>query len=253
MKTTVLPILLLVLLLVSCSDKKPKKDFPKSEVKPQPKEILIPVEETTELPIHETKYRILPVDESSSDESLRTFVIKLKEIVNRKDVPGLISCLDTGIVVSWGGGMYGIQTFLEESKLDVNPEKSPFWRIMKRYIDLGGAWDNNKEIFRFPYAQCDLFFKDMDLDFDWYFTAICVSPQTIVYKRPAANSKRTTVLSYEVLKFTESIDGFIKIETADKEISGFVKEEQLVFSGEAHPILEKINGQWKITSFAGYD
>jgi len=253
MKRTVLSILLLTLLLISCSDKKSEKDIEKQEAKPPVDSTLKPTEETSELQIHESKYRILPVDESATDKSLHTFVTKLKEIVSRKDVPGLISCLDTGIVSSWGGGMTGVQTFLVESKLDMYPETSLFWSIMKRYLALGGAWDDKKRIFRFPYAQCDRFIKDMDLDFDWYFTAVCISPKTIVYDKPASNSKKKAMLSYEVLKFTGSIDGFTKIETTDKKISGFVKEEQLIFSGEAHPILEKINGQWKITSFAPYD
>ena len=131
-----------------------------------------------ELKIHSTKYRILPVDETSEDKSLQAFVSKLKSIVKRKDLTGLLNCLDTGIVVSWGGGMRGVETFLEEWELNKESKKSKLWSKMEQLLELGGAWEEDKKEFRFPYVQCDRFFQNMDFDFDWYVTAVCISPKT---------------------------------------------------------------------------
>jgi hypothetical protein len=36
-------------------------------------------------------------------------------------------------------------------------------------------------------------------------------------------------------------------------VTGFVKKNQLILSADSHPIIEKINGEWKITSFAPFD
>ncbi len=206
-----------------------------------------------ELKIHPGKFRILPVDESAEDKSLQAFVERLKKITKQKDTDGLITCLDTGIVVSWGGGMYGLETFLEEWKLNKQPERSKFWATMQRYMTLGGAWDDNKKEFRFPYAQSNRFFQNMDFDFDWYVTAICISPETDVYQKPLPNAKKIALLSYEVVKIIDPGSNFIEIQTIDKKITGFVKSEQLILSADPHPILEKVNREWKIVSFAPFD
>jgi|GEM_PF-5230726 len=203
--------------------------------------------------IHSTNYRILPVDETAKDKSLQTFVSKLKGIVKRKDLAGLLTCLDTGIVLSWGGGMSGVETFLEEWELNKKPEKSELWPKMEQFLQLGGAWEDDKKEFRFPYAQCDRFFQNMDFDFDWYVTAVCISPKTNVYRKPFPNAEKTAILSYEVVQILDRGDEFIKIQTIDKKVTGFVKKDQLILSADSYPILEKINNQWKIVSFASYD
>ncbi|MGV3612487.1 MAG: hypothetical protein ACO1N0_16130 [Fluviicola sp.] len=249
MKATLLYTPFLALLLFSCSDKEPKKDIPKQEVKAEIDEIYVPIEETTELAIHESKFRVLPVDESSKDKSLKQFVDKLKQIVQKKDLDGFIACLDTGIVVSWGGGMFGIPTFLEEWNLDKNPQKSPLWQKMKLILELGGAW-GSEEDFRIPYMQSDRLFRETD-GLDWYVTAVCVSPKTVVYKKP--EGEKTALLSYEVVRIKNRLDNFLEIQTVDKKVSGFVKRDQIIESAEAFPVIEKVNGNWKITSFAGYD
>ncbi|WP_341904729.1 hypothetical protein [Fluviicola taffensis] len=246
--------LLIVLISCSCSGEpkevqtKEKTEKPTSEIRNEKIS-----SKPEELQIHSTKYCIVPIDETSEDESLQAFVSKLKGIVKRKDLAGLLNCLDTGIVVSWGGGMHGVETFLEEWKLNKQPKKSPLWVKMKHLLELGGAWEDDKKEFRFPYAQCDRFFQNMEFDFDWYVTAVCISSKTNVYQRPLPNAEKTALLSYEVVQILDRGADFIKIQTIDKKVTGFVKKEQLVLSADSYPILEKTNGEWKIVSFAPYD
>ncbi|WP_343747599.1 hypothetical protein [Fluviicola sp.] len=206
------------------------------------------------LKVHTSSSYIYPIDQTSDDASLKRFVSRLRQCVERKNLPEFISCLDTGIVVSYGGGMHGIPTFLDEWKLNKQAEKSALWSKMNLFLDLGGAWkDHQKTEFCFPYPQSDILFEHIDQDLDWYRTAVCISPQTIVYEKAATNSKKTALLSYEVLEIMERGDHFIQIRTLDKQVSGFVKTEQLILSADAYPILQKVDGAWKIVSFAPFD
>jgi hypothetical protein len=94
---------------------------------------------------------------------------------------------------------------------------------------------------------------DFDFDFDWYVTAVCISPETNVYRKPLENAEKTALLSYEVVRILDRGDDFIQIQTIDKKVTGFVKKDRLILSADSYPILEKINDEWKIVSFAPYD
>jgi len=89
-------------------------------------------------------YKILPVDESGSDPTLVSFIKNLKNIATNKDTEGLFKSLDTGIVVSYGGGIYGIKEFSENWKLDI-PNKSELWPILNRILALGGTWEDDED------------------------------------------------------------------------------------------------------------
>ncbi|MNU77866.1 hypothetical protein D3C71_674490 [compost metagenome] len=148
--------------------------------------------------------------------------------------------------------MYGIGTFLKEWKLDKKPERSLLWPKMKEFLNMGGAWkDNQKTEFCFPYSQSDRLYPKTDLD--WYLTAVCISPKTIVYLEANLNSKKIGMLSYEIVEILERSEQFTKIRTIDKTISGYVSTNDLIYSASAYPVLEKTNGEWKITSFAPFD
>ncbi|MNY44239.1 hypothetical protein D3C86_1792470 [compost metagenome] len=143
---------------------------------------------------------------------------------------------------------------MSEWKLHSHPEKSGLWPRMKFLLNLGGAWEKNKEEFRIPYTQCDRFFSHIDRNnLDWYVTAVCIDPETIVYQKPNTKSPKTTILSYEVVRIISRSDHFIEIQTLDKKVAGFVNDQQIIGSAEAYPTLQKVDGTWKITSFAPYD
>lgn len=209
-------------------------------------------EKEPELAVHPSKFRIVPVDQSSEDQSLQLFVSKLRNVVKQKDLNGLINCLDTGIVSSYGGGMYGIETFLKEWNLKQKPKESLFWNKMKVFLDLGGAWkDDKKTEFCFPYAQADRLYPKLDLD--WYITAVCISPKTSIYEDADFNSKRIGLLSYEIVQILDRSEQFTKIKTIDKTVSGYASVNDLIHCASAYPVLEKTTGEWKITSFAPFD
>lgn len=253
MKTIYL--LIMVLICYSCSGKKKdtsvqqKTQNPNTEIQ-DTKTVL----KAEELKLYPSKYCILPVDESAEDQSLNQFVSNLKEVVKRKDLTGLIHCLDSGIAVSWGGGEYGIEVFKMNNGLNFEPRKSEFWNTLDKLIAMGGAWDNKeKSRFCFPYLQSNLLYSLLKVDLDCYSTVTCIEPKVIVYEKANVNSKKLRMLSYEVLTASDVYKGFTKIQTIDQRISGYVETKRLFHCYNAHPVLEKINGEWKIVSFAPYD
>ncbi|WP_300659796.1 hypothetical protein, partial [Fluviicola sp.] len=158
---------IILLLIYSCSGSPQKKDVSKAIIQEQKHNPVENKEEDPELIIHPSKFRIVPIDQSSEDASLKLFVSKLRKIVRQKNLDEFVSCLDTGIVSSYGGGMHGIETFLKEWKLNQKPRESLLWNTMEEFLYLGGAWkDDKKTEFCFPYVQSDLLYPK--LDFDWY-------------------------------------------------------------------------------------
>jgi hypothetical protein len=214
-----------------------------------------PVNETKIIEGEQYDYKILPIDESGSDTSLIVFISNLKKIVSHKDTAGLFKSLDTAIVVSYGGDMFGKEDFAKYWKLN-KPEQSELWKILIRILNMGGTWENDEgKYFCIPYAQSNKAFSKFKYDFDWYFTAVCISPKVTVYKEPKTTSPELATLNYDIVemdpKFMETY--FTKIHTLDKKIQGYVKTNDLIYSADPHLVIEKTNNNWKITVFAPFD
>lgn len=245
---------IILLLIYACSGPSPKKDSTKAEIQEQKQNPVENKEKEPELIVHASKFRILPIDQSSEDPSLKLFVSKLKRIVRQKNLNEFISYLDTGIVSSYGGGEYGIPTFKTTWGLNENHQESGIWKLLDTYISMGGAWDDaKKERFCFPYVQSNLIHSTLKLDLDCYFMVTCIKPQVIIYKEATIHSKKIGILSYEIVRATNVSGEFTQIETIDQTISGYVSTNNLIHCASANPVLEKISGEWKITSFAPYD
>ena len=203
----------------------------------------------------QSDYRILPIDESGSDPSLVVFITNLKKIVSRKDTLGLFKSLDTGIIVSHGGGIYGEEEFSKNWKLN-EPGQSELWKILSKILNMGGTWENDEgKYFCIPYAQSNKAFRNYKYDFDWYFTAICISPKAVVYKEPKTNSTKLAILNYDIVEMDPEFmkADFTKIITIDKKIQGYVKTSDLIYSADQHLVIKKIDNNWKITAFAPFD
>jgi hypothetical protein len=200
-------------------------------------------------------YKILPIDESGSDPSLVAFINNLKKIVSNKDTSGLFKSLDTAIVVSYGGGVYGIKEFSKNWELN-EPDKSELWKILNRILNMGGTWENDeKKYFCIPYAQSNKAFSKYKYDFDWYFTAVCTSPKVTVYKEPKTTSIELATLSYDIVEMDPDFmkADFTKIHTIDKKVQGYVKTSDLIYSVDQKLVIKKIDDNWKITAFAPFD
>lgn len=200
-------------------------------------------------------YKILPIDESGSDPTLVAFIDNLKKVVSNKDTSGLFQSLDTAIIVSHGGGIYGVKEFSKNWQLD-KPDKSELWTILNRILSMGGTWENDEDkYFCIPYAQSNKAFSKYNYDFDWYFTAVCISQEVTVYKEPKTTSIKLATLSYDIVEIDPDFmkADFTKINTIDKRVQGYVKTTDLIFSADQHLVIKKIDDNWKITAFAPFD
>lgn len=203
----------------------------------------------------QSDYKILPIDESGSDPTLVTFIRNLKKIVSNKDTTGLFQLFDTAIIVSYGGGIYGIEEFSKNWELD-KPDKSELWPILNKILSMGGTWENDEgQYFCIPYAQSNKAFSKYKYEFDWYFTAVCISPKVIVYHEPKSTSIKLAILSYDIVEIDPNFmkADFTKIHTIDKKVQGYVKTTDLIYSADQHLVIKKIDGNWKVTAFAPFD
>jgi hypothetical protein len=77
----------------------------------------------------------------------------------------------------------------------------------------------------------------------------------LVYKTPHTNSEIIARLHYDILEIDHhhSRDQFIKINSIDHTITGYVKQDALEFSADYSLLLKKMDGHWKIISYAPYD
>lgn len=246
--------LILPLFVNSCSRPTSSKKEVSDSTTQKQEQVENKKEKEPELAVHSSKFRIVPVDQSSEDQSLKLFVSELRKVVKQKDLEGLIHCLDTGIVSSYGGGEYGIPIFKTRWGLNEKHQDSEIWRLLDKYISMGGAWDDSKKSrFCFPYLKSNSIYSQLKLDLDCYSMVTCTAPRVVVYQQANINSKKIGILSYEVLTATNVSGEFTKIQTVDGSISGYMLTKQLMRCYEDHPVLEKINEEWKITSFAPYD
>lgn len=218
----------------------------------------------------ETKYKVIPRDQSNIDKSLVSFITSLKEVCLKKDTSMLFEMLDTGIVTSYGAGLFGKKDFKEKWKLQ-NPENSDLWDRFMFVINLGGVFDtiNEKKFFIFPYALSFDWDLDSELDSTQKLSSpfnvfICIDKNIPVYEKPDTNSKVLNFLSYDIIvkdfdisqKQNEKDNYQINwnyILTLDKKIKGWILGESIYSSTGLEIQLEKQKGKWKITCFCSYD
>ncbi|MBK6978891.1 MAG: hypothetical protein IPH28_18840 [Cytophagaceae bacterium] len=68
-------------------------------------------------------------------------------------------------------------------------------------IKYGGTWENDEDkYFCIPYTQSNKAFSKYKYDFDWYFTAVCISPNVTVYQEPKTTSSKLAILSYDIVE-----------------------------------------------------
>jgi hypothetical protein len=203
-----------------------------------------------------SEYKILPRDESTSDFELVSFINSLKTIISNQDTAKFFSVLDKNIIVSYGGGITGIEEFSKNWNLK-KPGNVELWIVLKQIINLGGTWESDEDgkFFCIPYTQSNKLFGKYTYDFNWYITAVCTSSKTKVFKEPKLSSEVLGNLRYDIVEIDPDASNinFTKINTIDKKTQGYVKTSDLIYSAGPHLILRKQNASWKITAFAPFD
>lgn len=192
---------------------------------------------------------IEPTDESVQNKEVQNVVIKLKEIVSKRDTLSLFSIMDSNIVSSHGGGIYGYSSLLEVW------QGKDIWKKLDQVINLGGAFEVKDKEFRFPYCQVNRFYGDWDLE--WYTAGVIINSPTLFYQTTEANSKVIDTLKYSIVELVDynvNNNGFKKIKPMGHEKVGYINSENFYSTADYMLVIEKKeNNNWLITSFAPYD
>jgi hypothetical protein len=151
----------------------------------------------------------------------------------------------------------GKEAFFKEWKLDT-PQSSMLWEVMTGIINLGGTFEKADSGMEFwlPYTHSTTPWEKITRDRDPYFTAICTAAKCKVFNEDDTTSPLTAYLNYDIVEFdpTAHNDQFLEITTFDKKINGFALRSNFSYEADITLILRKDkNGNWKITSFAGFD
>ena len=195
--------------------------------------------------------KINPRDESKNSPELHESILKLKKAITAADTLALFQLMDSNIVSSHGGAIYGYDGVKEVWR------NRNLWMKLKQILSLGGVFDKDGKEFRLPYCQADRFFGEWDVE--WYTAGVLTTQTTLLYLTPDSSSQAIDTLEYSIVETIdynglEPENGMIQITTIDEKQKGFVKYSEFYSTSDYMLIFElQDNGKWIINSFAPYD
>jgi hypothetical protein len=196
---------------------------------------------------------VLPVNETKALPDLSLFVNQLIEASERKDTAFVLSVVDDSAAVSYGGGLYGKEAFLQEFiKYSNGFEK------LKQVLELGGTIEED-DVYLFPYVQSYKLYKDQvdTIELDPFLTAVGIDSALVVYSKPKDNAEKKAVLAYPMLQLDPDSgymqSNWAKVSTIDNKLKGFVKKDRLYFAADITLNIQKKGNSFKIIAVAPYD
>ncbi len=174
--------------------------------------------------------QVLPVNESKQNKTLRNFLDELLIVINNKNVEGLKPFIANDIKVSFGDDN-GFDNFITFWDLDLNPEKSMLWDVLKTTITLGGTFNKeNSNAYFTPYV-----FTNFPDEYDYFEFGTIIGEKVNIRSAPNLKAKLVRQLTHEVVraiaydkpfdsrsqKIGKETHDWMKIEMADGE-TGYV-------------------------------
>lgn len=190
-----------------------------------------------------------------SDPGLSKFIRKLKKAVALRDTLLLFSLMEEGVISSHGGGVIGYAGVKESW----NEGREDLWKCLGRLMQFGGIQEHDS-VYRIPYfsnLQTCTIGESLEGKVDWYITWFTTNDTTFLYEQPTSQSSvkakfvASLVNCWEPMK---SENGFLKCETLDGKLKGYMRKDDIYRLGDNNLIIEKNQkGQWLITAFAPFD
>jgi len=198
------------------------------------------------------------IDEAGKDPSFREFREQLLIALQKKDLKFLMEHVDNGIRVSFDGPQ-GIEGFMKNWGLILEPEKSEIWIELPIILKLGSGFaENNKTAVGFPNDQS----KYPDTIQDYQQTAI-IATDVPVYSAPDPKSQVIDKLSWEIVRLQtfemapSATKNGMKIPWAKIEIYsgkiGYVDEKFVYNAWGLRGSFQNKNGIWKMTTLIAGD
>lgn len=194
---------------------------------------------------------IMPVDESEKDEKLNKQLTQLREIILQKDTSALFRMMDSNIVSSHGGAIYGYEGVKEVWK------NGGLWEKLDQIIKLGGVFDKDGKEFRLPYCQDSHLYGSWGLD--WYKAGAVIAPNTLLYSEADTASMVMDTLHYAIVETMnhyggEPDSGMLRVKPVGQPKEGYIRYSKFYSTSDYMLIFEnQPDGNWLITSFAPYD
>jgi hypothetical protein len=207
---------------------------------------VMPSAVTSEPSHHESfnEYQILPVDESSQNESFAKFRKELLLKIDERDLDYLKQHIDPHVRYSFGAdeGANGLMKKWNES----------YWTELKRMIELGGVFGegDEKKLFVAPYVF--KLFDELPEQFDPFSYGVAVEKEVKVYAERDAASEVLDVLDYTVVKMTYEEGDWTPV-TTPAGYTGYVKKGQVRSPIDYRVFFFFDNGDWKIITFIAGD
>jgi hypothetical protein len=193
---------------------------------------------------------VKPVDEASKDSSFLAFRTKLIAASERKDAKYILSIIDPGIELSFGGSK-GVADFKRIWK--INARNSKFWEEFLAIIRNGGAFTgegaNKLNSFSAPYT-----FTSFPDDLDIYEHHAIFGNNVNLRKEPRADADIVAKLSYNIVKIDpetvpksgkSEYPGWWQITTLGR-LKGYVKREFVRSPIDYRAGFQKKRGAWKM-------
>lgn len=239
------------LLFVSCSSEKVSE----SKIPSLTEEDIIAVPEVNSVPLINA-VQCLPKNEANKDNDLYKLVLKLKRAILKRDTSMLFSIMDSSVVSSHGGGIFGYNGMVENWEHNM----SAFWSQLGMIVAMGGAFQKDS-LFKFPYGGTENYHDPnhfLNIDYpDPYVAFYCVTESVELYEYPDRTSKVVAKLKYSLVQRdydSEMENKFWLVHVLGSKYKGFVHEDDLHRVGDYElSIVKKKSGEWKITGFSAYD
>lgn len=253
-------LLILIVVLSSCADDQTEHPPQNENISPLKKgenpttssEIV-----SDEDQVSETFPQIEPKDERKTNPKIDSLLITVESAIEQKDVELLLTVMDTSIISSYGGGMYGHKDFRELWQYDDYEE---LWRKLDKVISLGGFFANDST-YSVPYTgNIDQEAMKIDDNIVPYGCGITIDSKSLLYpnnecvETEAIEIGRTYCIVIPQSGFWGATNGLWKVNILGTDISGYVKPKGFYCSADYSLSIEKgNNGDWKITAFAPWD
>jgi hypothetical protein len=188
-------------------------------------------------------YRIVRVDEGPKSRSFVEFRNKLLKAASEGDLSSVLREFDPNVKAT-RSNQKGLTALRKE--FEMGPSPAFFLKEVRRVFSLGGRF-TSPTTFVAPYPFIE--FNETPTYTLPDYTVI-VQPNAPVFERPDSASRVIVHLQDDVVRYNVGPSGWCVVWLADGR-KGYVPEDAARSPVDAHAVVVKKKGQWRITEFWG--
>lgn len=188
--------------------------------------------------------RIPPTDQAARDPKLVAFRNSLVAAAGRRDSAWVRSHLTQEPYSSFSGERT-VEAFASHWQLD--SPSSPFWKELPAVLRMGGCFTGPSQ-FASPYYYA-LFPNDIDA---WEHDVV-VRPSAALRAEPAAQSAVIETLRYDIVEIQSHDEEPWRLVRSASGKLGYVERSALRSPHGARVVIERVEAQWRLSTFIAGD